>query len=60
MDNERDRNPLAPPALREDQASYSTPLKFLYLINVINALALTAPIGPFRCGARCPVYGFGV
>ena len=34
-----DRDPPAPPTLREYRTSYSTLHKFLYLIHVINALA---------------------
>ncbi len=39
MDNERDRNPLAPPTLRGSEASCSAPRKFLDLIRAINAQA---------------------
>ena len=40
FDSECDRNPLAPPALRGDKASYSAPLKFLHFIHGINARIL--------------------
>ena len=39
MDNDRDRNPLAPPTLRGDETSCSVSRKFLDLIHVNNAQA---------------------
>ncbi len=39
MGNERDRNPLAPLALRGEGTSCSVPRKFLDLIHAINAQA---------------------